>query len=102
MRLEVIPEREVAQHLEERVVAGGVPNLLEIVVLATCAYAFLRGRRPPTKRRVLQTEENLLELHHSRVGKEQCRIVGGNERAARTDGVSVALEILEESTANLG
>ena len=43
--LEVIAEREIAQHLEERVVACGVADVVEIVVLAPCAHAFLRCRR---------------------------------------------------------
>src|SRR3989454_12815316 len=39
--LEVVPEGEVAEHLEERVVAGGVAHLLQVVVLAAGADAFL-------------------------------------------------------------
>ena len=42
--LEVVAEREVAQHLEEGVVARGVADILEVVVLAAGAHAFLRGR----------------------------------------------------------
>ncbi len=41
--LEVVAEREVAQHLEERVVARGVADVLEVVVLAAGAHAALRG-----------------------------------------------------------
>ena len=41
--LEVVAEREVAEHLEERVVARGVADVLEVVVLAARAHAALRG-----------------------------------------------------------
>ena len=42
--LEVVAEREVAEHLEEGVVARGVADVVEVVVLAAGADAFLRGR----------------------------------------------------------
>src|SRR3546814_2244629 len=41
--LEVVAEGKVAQHLEEGVVARGVADVLQVVVLATRAHAFLRG-----------------------------------------------------------
>ena len=41
--LEVVAEREVAQHLEERVVARGAADVLEVVVLAAGAHALLRA-----------------------------------------------------------
>jgi hypothetical protein len=43
--LEVVAEREIAQHLEEGVVARGVADIVEVVVLAAGADAFLRGGR---------------------------------------------------------
>ena len=42
--LEIVAEGEVAEHLEEGVVAGGVADVVEVVVLAAGAHAFLRGR----------------------------------------------------------
>ena len=42
--LEVIAEREIAQHLEKRMVARGVADIVEVVVLAAGAHAFLRRR----------------------------------------------------------
>ncbi len=41
--LEIVAEREVAEHLEERVMARGVADVVEVVVLAAGAHAFLRG-----------------------------------------------------------
>ena len=40
--LEVVAEREVAEHLEEGVMARGVADIVEVVVLAAGAHAFLR------------------------------------------------------------
>jgi hypothetical protein len=42
LALEVVAEAEVAQHLEERVVARGVADVLQVVVLAAGAHAALR------------------------------------------------------------
>jgi Xaa-Pro aminopeptidase len=41
--LEVIAEAEVAEHLEERVMAGGVADVLQVVVLAAGAHAALHA-----------------------------------------------------------
>src|SRR5206468_12900911 len=41
--LEVIAEREIAEHLEKGVVPRGVADIVEVVVLAAGAHAFLRG-----------------------------------------------------------
>ena len=62
--LEVVAEAEVAEHLEERVVARGVAHVLEVVVLAAGAHAALRGRGARV-RPLLLAEEHVLELHHA-------------------------------------
>jgi hypothetical protein len=67
--LEVVAEREVAEHLEEGVVASGVPHVLEVIVLATHAEALLRGSCPLVGPHV-GAEEYVLELHHPRVHEE--------------------------------
>jgi len=91
--LEVVAEGEVAEHLEERVVARRVADVLEVVVLAARANAFLAGRGtdvgPP-----FFAEEDGLELDHARVREEQGRIVAGHERRGAHAGVTVALEVL--------
>src|SRR4051812_46220965 len=79
--LEVIAERKIAEHLEERAVPGGVANLLEIVVLTTGAHALLRGRRATRPAKwFFHAEEDFLELHHARVGEQQRRIIARHER----------------------
>ena len=85
--LEVIPEREVAEHLEECVVARGVAHVLQIVVLAPGAHASLAGGGahvfPP-----FFAEEHVLELHHACIGKQQGRVVAGHKRTRRHDRVA--------------
>ena len=39
--LEIIAEGEIAQHLEKSVMAGGVADIVQVVVLAAGAHAFL-------------------------------------------------------------
>ena len=63
--LEVVAEREIAQHLEERVVAARVADVLQVVVLAACADAFLRSRRARVVA-LLEPKEDFLELVHAR------------------------------------
>ncbi len=77
--LEVVAEREVAEHLEERVVARRVADVLEVVVLAARAHAALAGRRAHVVALVL-AEEAVLELHHAGVREQQRRVVAGHER----------------------
>jgi hypothetical protein len=67
--LEVVAEGEVAQHLEEGVVPGRAPHVLEIVVLAARAHALLGGDGSHVLAALLP-EEHALELIHPRVGEE--------------------------------
>ena len=58
-----------------------VAHLLEIVVLAAGTNALLRRGRPAVStRRLLESKEDLLELHHSGVREQERRVIGGNER----------------------
>src|SRR5690606_41171042 len=59
--LEIIPEAEIAEHLEERVVAGGVAHVLQVIVLAARAHAALAGGGAHVGTRIL-AEEHVLEL----------------------------------------
>ncbi len=77
--LEVVAEREVPQHFEEGVVARGVADIVEIVVLAAGAHAFLRGHGAHIGA-LLHAGEDVLELHHAGVGEHQRRVVARHER----------------------
>ena len=98
--LEVVAEAEVAEHLEEGVVARGVADVLQIVVLAAGAHAALRGGRPRV-RAPFRAEEDVLELHHAGVGEQQGRIVAGHQRAARHDLVAALAEVFEKGPSEL-
>ena len=88
--LEVVAEREVAQHLEEREVAGGRADDVDV----GGAEALLDGRGPGP-RRLLLAEHVGLELHHARRGEQQRGVVG-HEARRRQRRVTVGLEEPEE------
>ena len=66
--LEVVSEREVPEHLEERVMPGSSPDFLEIVVFASGSYALLRRGGSLELERVLP-QKRCLELNHPRIGE---------------------------------
>ena len=80
--LEVVAEAEVAQHLEEGVVARRVADVLQVVVLAAGADALLRRGRARVGP-LVEAEEHVLELVHPGVGEQQRRVVAGHHRARR-------------------
>src|SRR4029450_6897592 len=74
--------------------------VLEVVVLAAGTHAALGGDRAVV-RPLLEAEEDVLELHHARVGEEERGIVARDERA-RGDGlVALRREVVDELLANL-
>ncbi len=93
--LEVVAKGEIAEHFEEGVVAGGIADIVEVVVLAACSHAFLRSRRAVIGA-LLNTCENILELDHSGIGKHQRRIIAGHKRARRDNLMAVLLEIVQK------
>ena len=76
--LEVIAEGEIPQHLEESVVAGGIADIVQIVVLAAGADAFLDGGGAGIGP-LFGTGEQVLELHHARIGEQQGGIVARDQ-----------------------
>jgi hypothetical protein len=83
--LEVVAERPVAEHFEERVVARGVADRIEVVVLAARAQAALHVRRAH-ELELLAAEEHVLELHHAGVREQQ---VGSFDGTSELDGTIV-------------
>src|SRR5690606_35223271 len=79
--LEVVSEAEVAEHFAEGVMPGGEADVFQVVVLATGTHATL-GTGSATEGGRFQPEEDVLELHHARIGEEQGRVVLGHERTA--------------------
>ena len=99
-RLEVIAEAEITQHLEEGVVSGGVADVVQVVVLAAGADAFLGGRGAVVGT-LLRPGEDVLELDHARIGEEQGGVVARDERGGFHDGVTVAGEKAQEIGADV-
>jgi hypothetical protein len=91
--LEVIAEREIPKHLEERVVAERRSHIVEVVVLAADAHALLRGGRTRVAA-PLAAKEHVLELVHPGVREQQRRVLVRDERRTRDDLVLVPLEVL--------
>ena len=96
--LEVLAEREVAEHLEERQVVGVEPDLVDV----RRPEALLRGRRQRRGRRLAAEEERHLRLHPG--GRQQRRAVvrARDERRRRAAQVALLLEEGEEALADLG
>ena len=100
LALEILAEREVAEHLEESVVARGIAHVLEIVVFAAGPHAALaRGGAQVVA--PFPAEKHVLELHHAGVGKEKGRVVAGHERARGHDHVAERAEKVEKRAAHL-
>ena len=95
--LEVVADREVAEHLEEREVARGVADVLDV----GRAEALLAARQPVV-RRLLDAREVGLERVHAR-GREQDRRIERrrDERGRRQAPVAARLEERQEGLADL-
>ena len=98
--LEIVAEREIAEHLEKRVMPRGVADIVEIVVLAAGAHAFLRGGGAHIGA-LLDTGEDVLELHHAGIGEHQRRVVARHQRRRRHDLVAVVGEEFEKCRPDL-
>src|SRR5437899_12609976 len=91
--LEIIAEGKIAEHLEKRVMPLGEADIFEVVVLAAGAHAFLRRRRP----RVIplfEAEENVLELVHPCIRKQQRSVPMRHQRRAAHPPVALAVSAL--------
>src|SRR5690606_2224723 len=79
---------------------GGFSDLIQVIVFAARAYAFLRCCGP----RIIAlffAEKNVLELIHSGVGEKKCRVVRRQKRRRMHDLVPVAFEIFEKCFADI-
>ena len=93
--LEIVPEREVPQHLEEGVVPGRVAHIVQVVVLATGPDAFLRARGPDIGAG-LGPGEDVLERDHAGVHEQKRRIVLRHQGCGRHDGMTASGKVVEE------
>ena len=77
--LEIVAKREIPQHLKEGMMARGIADIVEIIMLAAGANTFLARCRGGI-RALLRSGEDILERDHPRIDKHQRRIIIGNER----------------------
>jgi hypothetical protein len=79
--LEVVPKREVPQHLKKSMVPGRHSNVFEVIMLSRNSKTLLtRGR--PFFFTTLGPEKGILKLIHPGIAKEQGRIVARNKTRA--------------------
>ena len=75
-------------------------DILQVVVLAPGAHTLLRGCGPRVVA-LFGAQEDVLELVHSRVGKEQGRVIGGEQRGAVHLAVSPLDKKVQEHASNV-
>ncbi len=96
---EIIAKREIAEHFKKRMVARGIADVFQVVVLAAGAHAALRGGRARIAALVV-AEEHILELHHAGVGEQQGRIVARHQARGTDDGVLLRFKEFKELVAD--
>ncbi len=97
--LEIVAKREIAQHLEEGVMARAGADIFQVIVLAADAHALLAGRGALIVA-LFQPQEDVLELVHAGVDQQQRRVVVRHQAAAGHDGVTALMEIIKPDLAN--
>ena len=97
LRLEVVAEGEVAQHLEQREVTVGVTDVLDVVG----AEALLDAGGAP-ERRLGLPQEVRDELVHAGVGEQEAGFGRRDQRRARDARVPALFEERKEPLADLG
>ena len=94
--LEVVAEREVAQHLKEGAVAGGLADILDIAG----ADALLAGGDAASRRDLL-TRKIRLQRRHARVDQQQAVVVVRHQAEALHDKMTLALKEIQIHSAEL-
>ncbi len=97
--LEVVAEAEVAQHLEEGMVAAREADIFKVVVLAAGAHAFLLGGGARVVA-LLRAKKEVFELVHAGVGKQQRGVVGRHQRGGVHAAVPLGLKKAQKQLAN--
>ena len=101
LALEIVAKAPVAQHLKKGVVARGVAHVFQVVVLATGAQTGLH-RGSAHIRALVRPQENVLELHHARVGEHERGVVARHQRAAGHHGVALGGKKVQKRLADVG
>jgi hypothetical protein len=97
---EIVAEAEVAQHFEESMVTCSVTYVFQIVVLTARTHAAL-GRSGAGIITLVEPKENVLELVHPGVGKQQSGVIVRNQGAAGNYLMSFTMEKVEKRLTDL-
>ncbi len=97
---EIVAKAEVTQHFKEGVMARGVTDVFQIVVFTARTHAALRGGCAGIIT-LVETKENILELVHPGVGKQQSWIVVGYQGAACNNLMTFTMEKIEKRLTDL-
>src|SRR5258707_7074621 len=93
-------KREIAQHLEKRVMPLRKPHIFQIVVLPARAHALLCRRRLVVIA-LFQPQKHVLELVHPRIREQQRGIPMRHQRRTPHPPVPLALKKAQEPFADL-
>ena len=98
--LEIIAERKIAEHLKKCVVPRGIADIVEVIMLAARAHAFLAGYRPAIGPR-FEAREDILERHHARINEHERGIILRHKRRRRHAFMPGLAEIIDEGSADV-
>ena len=75
-------------------------DILQVIMLAAGPDTFLR-RRGANVIPFLSSQEDILKLIHTCIGKKQCWVIGRNKRRAFDDTMPALLEVLQKELSDL-
>lgn len=96
----IVAEAEVAQHFEEGVVTRSVTDVFQVIVLTARAHAALGSGRAGIIT-LVEAKENILELIHPGVGKQQSGVIVWYQGAAGNYLMSLTMEKVEKRLTDL-
>ncbi len=99
-RLKIVAEGKIAQHFKKSVVARGITDIVEIIVFAARADAFLRGCCACIGA-LFEAGKKVLERNHSGVGEHEGWVILRHERRRSHDLVVILFEEIEKGRPDL-
>ena len=93
--LEIIAEREIAEHFKKCVMARRIADILEVIMLAAGAHAFLGGCGARIGA-LFNAGKNILELDHARIGEHEGGVIARHQRRRGDALMAVGLEEIEK------
>ncbi len=97
----IIAKTPISEHFKHGMVVGITPHFFEVVVFTRNAQALLRISNSSGRSRLI-SQENILKLIHTRIGKHQSRIIFYHHGSTWNNGMFFLLKKIEESLTNKG